>query len=186
MTTGLHTMDRRTALRGFVTIAGAAVVLPSIATLGGCSATPATLDRHTALLKAVIGRIIPATDTPGAIEAGVPEYIAAVFEQHMTPDQQSDFAAGLGAIAALAEREGSSDFAAATPETQDDVLGKLAGSANGTPGKDTWQQLHDMTVFGFYTSEAATEELAYEEIPGRHIGCLPFEDVGRAWLDRGV
>jgi hypothetical protein len=186
MTIGSHSMDRRTALRGFVTIAGAAVLLPSMASLGGCSTKPATLDEHMALLKAVVGRIIPKTDTPGAIEAGVPEYIAAVFEQHMTPEQQSDFAAGLGAIATLAKREGGSDFLAATPETQDDILGKLAGSADGTAGKDTWQQLHDMAVFGFYTSEAATQELAYEEIPGRQIGCLPFEDIGRAWLDRGV
>ena len=186
MTTGSHSIDRRTALRGFVTIAGVAVILPSVATLGGCRATPATLEEHTVLLKAVVGRIIPKTDTPGAIEAGVPDYIAAVFEQHMTPEQQSDFTAGLGEIAALAKREGVSDLAAATPEAQDGVLGKLAGSADGTPGKDTWQQLRDMTLFGFYTSETATQELAYEEIPGRQIGCLPFEEIGRAWLDRGV
>ena len=51
---------------------------------------------------------------------------------------------------------------------------------------DENQQLRDLVIFGFYTSEAATSELSYEELPGRYDGCVPMAEIGRAWLDRGV
>lgn len=179
-------LSRRGMLRGTVMVAGAAVVLPSFAALGGCSSAPASLDAQMPLVTAIAGRIIPQTDTPGAVEAGVPDYIAGVFDKHFTGDQQAEFLSGLKEIARLAQNEGAADFAKAPPAKQDAVLRKLSNSAGGAQGKSAWQQLHDMTVFGYYTSEAATQELAYEEIPGRQTGCLPFEEIGRAWLDRGV
>ena len=179
-------LNRRSVLRGSVTIAGAAVILPTFATLGGCSTAPANLEKHRALIAAIVGRIIPETDTPGAVAAGVPGYIVAVFDQHFTGEQQRDFVDGLDAIAEIARREGVADFTKAPVTGQDAVLKALADASEDQPAKQVWRHLHDMTVFGFYTAEAATQELAYEEIPGRQIGCLPFEEVGRAWLDRGV
>ena len=166
-------------------MAGTAVVLPALSALGGCKALPAELDDHMALITAIADRVIPATDTPGALEAGVPAYIAALFEKHFTPEQQAEFLAGLDAVAELAKTEGAADFATASRARQDAVLAKLA-TGGAAEAKNAWQQLHDMTVFGFYTSEVATQELAYEEVPGRQIGCLPFSEIGRAWLDRGV
>jgi hypothetical protein len=53
-------------------------------------------------------------------------------------------------------------------------------------GHETWRSLREITIFGYYTSEAATKELNFEELPGRYNGCVPMEEVGRAWLDRGV
>ncbi len=179
-------LTRRSILRGTVTIAGAAVVLPAFASLAGCGAMPASLESHMALISAVSDRIIPATDTPGAVAAGVPEYIAAVFDQHFTGAQQSSFVDSLSAFDELMREEGASSFSEATEAQQDDVLRKLAAAGDDAPGKGVWQQIHDMVVFGYYTSETATQELAYEEIPGRQIGCIPFEEIGRAWLDRGV
>lgn len=186
--TGVPTrsLSRRSVLRGSMTIAGAAVALPTFAALGACAPAPPSLDKHAALIAAIAGRIIPATDTPGAIEAGVPGYIGAVFEDHFTEDQKTEFLAGLEAIAGVAQEEGADDFASASADRQDAILAKLAMGGDEVPATAAWRHLHDMTVFGFYTAEAATEELAYEEIPGRQIGCLPFDEIGRAWLDRGV
>lgn len=179
-------VGRRAVLRGSVTIAGAAIVLPALGALGGCSASSPTLGRHIDLIGAIADRIIPATDTPGAVDAGVPAYIAALFNQHFAEEQQAEFLAGLDAIAALARAEGIADVGATPAAKLDAFLASLAANQTDGSAKAVWQQLHDMTVFGFYTSEAATRELAYEEIPGRQIGCLPFEEIGRAWLDRGV
>ena len=169
--------DRRSFLRGSVTFAGVAVALPTFAALSGCSAP--TLDGKFNVISAVSDRIIPATDTGGAIAAKVPEYIAAVFEQHFTKEQQSEFADGLALLA-------DTGIADASVEAQDKTLTAFANAEWDSPERAIFQQLHDMTVFGYYTSEVATQELAYEEIPGRYDGCVPLAEVGRAWLDRGV
>ncbi|MDY7098085.1 MAG: gluconate 2-dehydrogenase subunit 3 family protein [Pseudomonadota bacterium] len=172
-------MDRRTMLRGTVTIAGAAVALPSMLSLGACSATPATLEGRMELISAIADRIIPATDTPGAIAANVPQYIAAVFEQHFTDEQRSEFVAGLGVL-------GDEGIAGASPEQQDTILTRFDTGDGPDAGKAAFQQLRDMTIFGFYTSEVAPQELAYEEIPSRYDGCVPLAEIGSAWLERGV
>ena len=177
MTTETPSMDRRSLLRGSVTVAGVAVALPTLASLSGCSAP--TLEGKLGVIGAVSDRIIPPTDTGGAIAAKVPEYIAAVFEQHFTEEQQSDFADGLSLLA-------GTGIVDASTEVQDETLIAFANADQESPERTIFQQLHDMTVFGYYTSEVATEELAYEEIPGRYDGCVPLAEVGRAWLDRGV
>ena len=42
--------------------------------------------------------------------------------------------------------------------------------------------LKELTLVGYYTSEVgATQELRYERAPGRYDGCMPYEDLGRAW-----
>lgn len=173
-----HLTDRRTLLCGTVKIAGAAIVLPSIISLSGCSVPPSLKDQM-ALISAVSDRIIPVTDTPGAIAAGAPEYIAAVFDQHLTEAQQDEFLAGLEVIA-------DTGFLDADPKRQDEILSALASGDEGERGQAIFQQLHDMVVFAFYTSEAATQELAYEELPGRYDGCVSFAEIGKAWLERGV
>lgn len=179
MATDELSMDRRSLLRGSVTIAGAAIILPSLASLGGCTSAPETLAEQMDLIAAVSDRIIPATDTGGALAAKVPDYIAAIYEQHFTEEQQSEFAAGLNALA-------STNVMSSDAAGQDAILSALVESDSSGPAETTFQQLRDMTIFGFYTSEAATEELAYEELPGRYDGCVPLTEIGRAWLDRGV
>lgn len=167
-------LNRRALLRRTATIAGAAMVLPPLVSLGGCTATPATLVDKMDLISTIADRIIPATDTGGALVAKVPEYIAAVYEQHFTEDQQADFTKGLSTISDRLSDAGS-------PDDIDTVLTAL--DAEDDP---TWRSLRELTIFGYYTSETATEELAYEEIPGRYDGCIPLSDVGSAWLARGV
>ena len=174
-------INRRTLLRGSVTLAGVAVVLPSMASLSGCTSTPPSLTAYGALIEAVVDRIIPATKTPGAVEAGVPQYIAALFEQHLDAAQQGELITALEAIETRTRAEGHTSFAAASADQRDGVLTQVANERQ--PG---WQALRDMAIFGFYTSETATEELAYEEIPGRYNGCVPLAEIGSAWLERGV
>ncbi len=45
-----------------------------------------------------------------------------------------------------------------------------------------FRMMKEMTLAGYYTSEVgATEELRWLAAPGRFDGCIPFEEVGRAW-----
>lgn len=179
-------LDRRAMLRGSITLAGAVVVLPAMASLSGCASAPLTLEPHLDLVSAIADAIIPATETPGAIDAGVPDYVAAVFESHLTADQQNEFIEGLVAIDDLAQATLGVPFASARAAQRASLLNTLTASKDDAPARSAWQQLRDLVIFGFYTSEAATEELKYEEIPGRYAGCVPLAEVGGAWLDRGV
>ena len=186
MTTHTASLDRRSLLRGTVTVAGAAVTLPLMGSLAACSSAPTSLEGLMPLVRSMADRIIPQTDTPGAIAAGVPDYVAAVFGAHFTADQQSEFAGGLQAIAAFARDQGVTSFDDADTDKLDGVLAKLASGELQGGAKATWNQLRDMVIFGFYTAEEATQELSYEEIPGRYDGCVPLSEIGSAWLDRGV
>jgi hypothetical protein len=179
-------MNRRSMLRGTATFAGVVIALPAMASLGGCtSSAPATITEQMPLVQAMADRIIPATETPGALAAGVPDYIALVAADFLTDEQRGEFIAGLQALAGKASEAGMADFAASDSAAQDTLLASLAQLAWDDPARRAFRQVRDLTVFGFYTSEAATEELAYEEIPGRYEACLPFSEVGTAWLERG-
>lgn len=181
MTIRTPSMNRRALLRGSATVAGAVIILPPLTSLAGCASTPATLVDQMDLISAISDRIIPATETGGALAANVPEYIAAVFEKHFTSEQQSAFIQGLDEIRGRLSGAGISSFSAVVPEQIDAVLIALSEEDDST-----WRSLRELTVFGYYTSESATEELAYEQIPGRYDGCVPLADVGSAWLARGV
>jgi len=182
----LPSIDRRSLLRGSVTVAGVAVALPGLASLAGCTGTPPALTNSMDLIAAVSDRIIPETASPGALGAKVPDYIAAVFDQHFTPDQQRAFADGIATFDSLAEQSGAPSFASASAAQQDAVLSDLDTASDNSPAKAAFSQIRDMVIFGYYTSEVATEELAYEEYPGRYDGCVPLADIGSAWLERGV
>ncbi len=180
-------INRRSALRGIVTVSGIVVALPLMGTIAGCTnGSNANLSERMELIDIVSNLIIPQTDTPGARAAGVPAYIEAVFTDHFTDEQQSNFTNGLDIFDDLASAKGADTFTAASEVVQKTVLTELDERTEDQTGHAIWRQLREITIFGFYTSEQAMQELSFEELPGRYNGCVPFEEVGRAWLDRGV
>lgn len=45
-----------------------------------------------------------------------------------------------------------------------------------------YRMLKELTLVGYYTSEiGASQELQYVHTPGRYDGCIPIEELGRAW-----
>lgn len=89
-------------------------------------------------IDAIASRIIPATDTPGAHEAGVVFYIDRALVT-FAKDSQKMYADGLAALqATVAELfPGTTKFSSATPEQQDQVLQSLdeqSAQAQGRPG----------------------------------------------------
>ncbi len=139
--------------------------------------------------------IIPETDTPGALAAGVPEFIHQIVIDWYTPVEQQIFLDGLGELDTIAEAHWSASFARLDTDQQSRVLseleppieGGLAGPAAipaGAAGEAPFfLKLKELTVLGYYTSEvAATTELDYQPVPGHYDGDARFEDVGRQWV----
>lgn len=138
-------------------------------------------------------RIMPTTDTPGAKEANVQEFIDLYLRDIYTEEEQKAVTAGLDELEAAAQDAHGMSFAQLTPEQMDALMTEFAQSAVSEDksvmemrlpgGKPNWfASLKEMTLVGFFSSEAgATQVLQYEPVPGAYLGCEPLEEIGPTW-----
>jgi gluconate 2-dehydrogenase gamma chain len=114
--------------------------------------------------------IIPPTDTPGAVAAGVPNYIDLVVNED--PKLQSIFQQGLRRLDAIAETQfGSSGFSQLTEARQVEILASLSEAADqqksGRKIKVSgdavfFETIKNLTADGYYTSRIGLlQELGY-------------------------
>jgi hypothetical protein len=125
-------------------------------------------------------RIIPRTDTPGATDAGVADFIDVMLADWYGAAERSRFTTGLSELDARAYdlAGGSRAFAQSTERQQIAVLEALDRELqirrqSGAAGaNDHWfAMLKHLTVWGYYTSRPGiVEELRVELIPGRYDG----------------
>lgn len=116
-----------------------------------------------ALVSAMSEGIIPQTDTPGAIGAGVPAFIGMLFSEWMMPDEQATFRTGLEQFDADAKSRFGKPFADASADQQgqllkawDDAVTKArVGGASDLP---PFAKFKSITVIAYYTSEVGQEE----------------------------
>jgi len=128
-------------------------------------------------LDAVCEAIIPATDTPGARAAGVPQFVDRALATYSTAADAAAIKAGLDQIDRDAKSAHGAAFAALTP-TQQQAL--LAGYDSG--GKAFFRGLKELVTVGYFTSEpGATIALRYDPVPGDYRGCVPLKEIGRGW-----
>lgn len=190
-------MDRREALKQLALLTGGALSLSTVSGfLGGCSAgskeefTPQTLSTsQNRLVIELTERIIPATDTPGAKEAKVNQYIDHMLTNWNTKEERDFFLSGLEYVNTLSNGKYSQDFVDLNKEQKISVLKILENEAlelpNPQPDSDIkpfFSMLKEFTIVGYYTSEiGASEELNSDLIPGYYDPCMPYSEVGRAW-----
>ena len=174
--------SRRDALKGLVCATGGTLGLPLMSTLSACApAIERELSPFMELISVVSEMIIPQTDTPGALAAGVPAYIKALVGTHYTAEERDAFKSGLQRFDELAHANSAPSFLAAPDKVKIAILETL--DREDAP---IWRQLKQAVVFGYYTSEAAAQELQYDPIPGQYDGDANLSDIGRAWLITGI
>lgn len=128
-------------------------------------------------LDAVAETIIPATTTPGARAAGVPQFVDRAIGTWCTPADAATLKAGLDQIDADAKAAGGASFAALAPAQQQALLARY-----DSDGKSFWRQLKELVTAGYFTSEpGATIALRYDPVPGDYRGCVPLKEIGRGW-----
>ena len=128
-------IDRRTALAGvaamfgsglFAPIARAASPAPKVPGIPVISDDPPAVALFTpaqrALVTALSERVIPTTDTPGAIAAGVPAFIEKLLADWALPADRVPILAGLDAIEVRSLQDYRIAATQATPEQQDALL----------------------------------------------------------------
>lgn len=188
-------MNRRDAIKRTTLLLGSTLSASAIlGVMSGCKADP-TLTWESQFLTPAEGniveqmaeRIIPKTDTPGAIDAGVPSFIDQMLAGYYSGKEQSMFRKALAQVDEDSNSAYGKSFVELTAQQQDELLGRYDEEAFGSqPDKEHFfRMVKSLTVLGFCTSKlGATEFLAYEAVPGDYKGCIPYSDVGKAWATR--
>ena len=128
--------------------------------------------------------ILPATETPGAVLAGVPAFISFVVTSQMACEHQQSFILGLNELRTRANKK-NTEFVTLSNKQQFrriQQMDKQAYSSKPPQWAESYRQLKSMILFGYYTSESgATQELIYSAVPGPYRGCVSYQDIGRSW-----
>jgi len=193
-------MDRRQALRLLAT--GAAfqlaphslfAALREARALIGTQAAPRTLGSHQrATVTTMAELVLPKTETPGATEVGVSDFIDVILTEWYNDEERSRFLNGLADVDARSQALFGKNFVDCSPDQQADILAVLGekmredadrvrdqsrqhrGSASKLqePEQNFYSMLRGLTLTAYYTSEAgATAELDFQIIPERYDGC---------------
>ena len=134
-----------------------------------------------ATLVAAVDAIMPATDTPGAVEAGVPQFIDRTLAAWSDPADAARLRAGLGNLNERARAAGGASFAALSPAQRTAVLQAVEADARDKR-PHYFPTLRELTTVGYFTSEAgATKAARYDPTPGDFRGCVPLKEIGRVW-----
>lgn len=141
--------------------------------------TPAEM----ALASAMMDTIIPQTETGGAIAAGVPATVQGLASQWGNDDYRRYWRAGLTALAETFVKSGGQNFAAMGAKAREALLSKYDADVFGGVINDPFYKDFKNTVAtAYYMSEiGASEELAYEPVPGEWKGCVPLADYPKTW-----
>jgi hypothetical protein len=194
-------VDRRGALKLIATMAGGAlgnrVVQAALNDPTLRSAPAASI--LTASQQQIVGQlaelIIPRTDTPGAIDAGVPAFIDQIVSHWYTKRESQLFLDGLAQLDSDCVSRFQHSFLLASPAEQTAIVHLAESRAAdyrepagqgifGVPDEESpfFYKLRLLTVLGFYTSElGATQELEYNPAPGSYDGDVDFDRLGKQW-----
>lgn len=181
-------LNRRDTLRGLALTVGAAATgwAGTAAAMTALSWTPTALTPEQAqILDVVAELIIPATDTPGAREAGVPQFIDRAMANYCETWQVEQLTGGLARMDADAKAAHGRLFVSLTPEQQVTILSVYDRETATSTSGHFFPLLEDMVTVGYFTSEpGATKALRYDPVPGEYRGCVPLAEIGRAWATR--
>jgi len=168
-------MQRRVALKNMAAAVGL-MSLPAWAS-GWSKTSVATASTvlkpgQEALLAEIVETIIPATDTPGAKELGIHQFVQKMVADCFEKKVQEGFSTGLTRVEEAAKKNGAASFAALDPAGRTELLKGL--EAGGGEGKDFYDLVKGLTIRGYLTSEYVMTNLThYEMMPGRYHGCVP-------------
>lgn len=205
-------MDRRTALRNITLGTGYLVSSGTIlGILNSCKEAPETwqpsyLTKEEGKMVTLLSDLIlPASETPGALDVNVPQFIDKMYRDIETEDNQALFRHGANLFSEEFKTQYGKDIIKAKPEEVEKILGRYFNLSEMEESKvkslisksiaevapsdlDSYKiykflmSVRYYTLFGYFTSEKVGEEvLSYDPVPGVYKGCIPVSEVGNAW-----
>jgi Gluconate 2-dehydrogenase subunit 3 len=190
-------MNRRDAI-GRVSLLLGGTLLGAEAFLSGCHNAPEKniggagtnfANDDIVFLDEVAETILPATDTPGAKEAKVGEFMTRIVKDCYTERDQKIFMEGMQKLDAASKAKNGKTFLASTPEQRHDLLVDLDKEQKAyTDAKKQDDPVHyfrmmkELTLWGYFTSQpGANKALRYVAIPGKYQGITEYKKGEKAW-----
>jgi len=173
-------MQRRQALKTFVTALGGIAVLPSWAS----GWRPEDIPRSGLLsadqqvqLADLAEAIIPETDTPGARTLKVHTFVERMVNDCYETAVKESLRDGLAGLEKQAQSKYGSAFAALDRTQKTQLMTSL--EKNGTEAEKQFLRLvKGLTIQGYMNSEYVMTNLThYELVPGRYHGCVDLKPV---------
>ncbi|MCB1844431.1 MAG: gluconate 2-dehydrogenase subunit 3 family protein [Halioglobus sp.] len=148
-----------------------------------------------AIVAAMTEVIIPRTETPGAIDAGVPNYVELMVADWLNDTERAIFDAGLADIETRVPQEYGKSFDRLSPAQQLAVMEALEDAAAESAWYDFGNvqrqfisdapficQLKELTIWGFFTSEVGSKQvLRYNAMPMYFDGDIPLSPDDSSW-----
>lgn len=196
----MNQIDRREALKRLSLIVGGTLSASTVsAFLSGCGSggggdgfvfETLTPDQQE-LVTAIADVIIPATDTPGARDVGVDQFIDQMLSGWMKPPEKERFLDGLSTFESSFQTDNGKAFVHASSSDQlaymepRDVAAVTARREGRRP-LPFFGVMKELVVTGYYTSEiGASQELRHQMIFAKYDGNVELQPGGRAWSNDG-
>jgi len=173
-------MQRRAAIRDFLIVSAGITVLPSCLRQDDKKITVALKNiklnaDQQALIADLSEMIIPATNTPGAKELGVPQFCLTMLDDCANKTQQENYVKGLEAFEALAKKKSGSNFMKCSAEQKTAILEEAGKSKPEDPINFFFNATKWLTVEGYRNTEFfLTKVQDFKLVPGHNYkGCVP-------------
>lgn len=155
-------------------------------------------DEQRKVIAAMAEVVIPRTDTPGAIDAGVPRFIELMAADWFNDQERAIFNEGLADIETRIPRDYGASFDRLTVRQQLEIMGALEDDASDSE----WYafaniqrefisdapficQIKELTIWGFFTSEiGGTQVLRHNPMPMKFDGDIPLGPDESTWVGR--
>lgn len=143
------------------------------------------------LVTAIADIIMPTTDTPGAIDVNVPEFIDLMLKDNFSPGEQQAFKEGVLTFVKSVDNDYSTQFEKCDEEEKIKIITEEEQRSlehfQGTYQRTFYMMVKELTILGYFTSEyVMTNLMDYHPVPGRYDGCIPFPPEGRLYVDNNV
>jgi hypothetical protein len=177
-------MQRRTALKNLLIVAGGTMLLPSCVQQDKKVSIPLDNLKLSAqeeeLLAQITETIIPATDTPGAKALGVHQFVLTMMDDCADKEKQDDFMKGLNEVNDLSKKQYNNSFIKCTPQQQLELLTHIDKKEFDGKVNDFFKAAKRLTIQGYTKSKYVMSNLlVYELVPGRFHGSFPVKDKKR-------
>jgi len=131
---------------------------------------------HLALIAAIADTLLPRTDTPGAVDVGVPAFVDVIASENYSDPDRAAFVAGLGAVATQLTSAAGIPFTDLTPEYRGMAIEAMERIADRrTEPARTYWRLKGLVVHGYFTSERVMKDvLKVQVMPGVFDGSAPM------------
>ncbi|MFV0607195.1 MAG: gluconate 2-dehydrogenase subunit 3 family protein [Niabella sp.] len=193
-------MNRRKAVQRVALLLGGSVLGAELFMQTGCKSGTTEKNAATTLasfftkdeiafLDEVAETIIPRTDTPGAKDAMVGEFMNVMVRDCYTPEDQKIFKEGIGKLEQQCQEKYNAGFMKIQPGQRTELLTAIDKEqkeyqANKNKGdeKHYFRMMRELTLLGYFTSEqGATKALRYVAVPGKYEPCIPYAKGEKAW-----